>query len=355
MKILIDIGHPAHVHLFRHLAQELIKNNNEVLFTCREKEFEVELLDYFGFKFKTFGRKYKSSAGKAWGLLKFTLKEYLAGLQFKPDLFISHGSIYAAFAAFLLKRPHIALEDSGNMEQIRFYRPFTKAIITPDVLPEDLGEKQIKYKAYHEIAYLHPNYYNPDDTIYDLLKINKDEKYCIVRFVSWNATHDEGQKGFSDDEKKHIVSLLSKKMRVFISSEFELTDELKPYKILMPPERMHDALYFASIVVGEGATMASEAGVLGTTAVYVNTIRRSYCEDQERFGLVYNFQDAKKAIAKIEALIANNANLEKQEKSKKLLLEEKIDLTAFIVWFVENWPESFRIMKEDPGYQERFR
>jgi len=36
-------------------------------------------------------------------------------------------------------------------------------------------------------------------------------------------------------------------------------------------------------------------------------------------------------------------------------LSTKIDPTAFMVWFIENYPESFRIMKEDPGYQERFK
>jgi len=37
------------------------------------------------------------------------------------------------------------------------------------------------------------------------------------------------------------------------------------------------------------------------------------------------------------------------------MLSEKIDVTAFIVWFVENWPESFKIMKENPDYQLNFR
>jgi hypothetical protein len=355
LRILIDIGHPAHVHLFRNFAIALIKDNNEVFFTCREKEFETDLLDYYGFRYKTFGKKYKSLLFKLWGFIEFTVREFLVGLRFKPDILISHGSIYAAVAAFFLKKPHISLEDSGNMEQIRLYRPFTKAIITPDVLPEDLGEKQIKYRAYHEIAYLHPNYFNPDSSIYKLLNINRNEKYCIIRFVSWNATHDEGQRGFSYNDKIHLVELLFSRIKVFISSESDLPDKFNPFKISIPPERMHDALYFASIVIGEGATMASEAGVLGTTTVYVNTIRRSYCEDQERFGLVYNFQNAKKAIEKIESLISNSESLKKQVKPRNLLLSEKIDLTAFLIWFVKNWPESFKIMKEDPGYQLRFK
>jgi hypothetical protein len=37
------------------------------------------------------------------------------------------------------------------------------------------------------------------------------------------------------------------------------------------------------------------------------------------------------------------------------MLSDKIDVTAFMVWFVENYPESAKIMKENPDYQWRFR
>jgi len=37
------------------------------------------------------------------------------------------------------------------------------------------------------------------------------------------------------------------------------------------------------------------------------------------------------------------------------MLKDKIDVTAFLVWFIENWPESFNIMKENPDYQYRFK
>ena len=37
------------------------------------------------------------------------------------------------------------------------------------------------------------------------------------------------------------------------------------------------------------------------------------------------------------------------------LLKDKIDVTAFMVWFIENYPQSFEIMKENPEYQEKFK
>jgi hypothetical protein len=35
--------------------------------------------------------------------------------------------------------------------------------------------------------------------------------------------------------------------------------------------------------------------------------------------------------------------------------KEKIDVTAFMVWFIENYPESVKVIKENPDYQHRFK
>jgi hypothetical protein len=40
---------------------------------------------------------------------------------------------------------------------------------------------------------------------------------------------------------------------------------------------------------------------------------------------------------------------------QKRMLEDKIDVSAFMAWFIENLPESARIMREDPEFQLRFR
>ena len=40
---------------------------------------------------------------------------------------------------------------------------------------------------------------------------------------------------------------------------------------------------------------------------------------------------------------------------KEKFLADKIDVTAFLVWFIENYPQSAKTMKENPDYQFRFR
>ncbi len=355
MRLLIDIGHPGHVHLFRPMAQQLIEKGHKVLFTCRQKEFEMELLEAAGLDYVSFGKHFQTKTGKIYGLAKFNLKMLQNALKFKPDLFLSHGSLYAAQIAWLMQKPHVSMEDSGNWEQMRLYLPFTRHVLTPNELKEDLGPKQIRYLGYHELAYLHPDFFTPDENVYQLLGLTKGQPFALLRFVSWSATHDIGQGGLTMDAKLELIRVLEEKMKVFISAEGHLPEELKKYQIRIPPEKMHDVLSQATLFVGEGATMASESGVLGTPAIYVNSLERCYNEDQEKYGTVYNFRDSLGVIEKVKDLISDPELKKKTLKGREKMLKEKINVTRFLVWFMENYPESADIMLKEPDNQLKFR
>jgi hypothetical protein len=294
-----------------------------------------------------------------WGLIKFDLKEFLAGLDFKPDILLSHGSIYAAHAAFLFGKPHISLEDTFNFEQIRLYLPFTKAVLTGEYMHPPLGKKEIKFAGYHELAYLHPNRFMPDESILDLLGVSKNERYVIIRFVAWKATHDYGHKGITLDNKLKAIQEFSKYARVFISSENDLPEELKPNQIKIPPHKMHDALVFASLLFGESSTMAEECAMLGVPSIFLNNKSTFYTKHLEKdYGLLFNYSELESdqldAIDKgVELLKSDHKN--EWQKRKNKMLSEKIDVTAFLVWFVENYPHSIRTMQENPDYQYNFR
>jgi len=355
MRILIDIGHPGHVHLFKNFAWIMQKKGHKILFTTREKEFEIDLIKKYKFQYISFGSKYYSTFGKLFGLIEFDMKMLFASLKFRLDIYLSHGSMYAAQIAWLLRKPHISFEDTGNQEQIKLYKPFTKTILTSDVFPFSYGHKQIRYQGHHEIAYLTPKYFTPDKGIFDLLKVKKNKPYAVLRFVSWDASHDIGQKGLDIKTKHHIIDLLTKKnIKVFISSEKNLPAGLQQYQIGIPPEKMHDALYFADIFIGEGATMAMEAGVLGTPSVYINSLGGSNCQDLEQYDLVYNFSDSVGVLDKINTLINSKILKGYYKEKRNKLLKNKIDVTAFLVWFIESYPNSIKIMKDNPDYQLKF-
>ena len=66
MNVLIDIGHPAHVHMFRCFAHEMIGRGHQVLFTIRDKEFEKKLLDAEGLPYVNLGRKKTGKLSRLW-------------------------------------------------------------------------------------------------------------------------------------------------------------------------------------------------------------------------------------------------------------------------------------------------
>ncbi len=355
MRILIDIGHPGHVHLFRNFALNMQNKGHKVLFTARQKEFEIELLTAAGFDFTSFGEHRATKMDKIKGLFRFTYQMLRKARRFKADLFMSHGSPYAAWVAAILRKPHIAFEDTGNWEQVRLYLPFTKAILTSDVFPFEYPKKQIRYRGHHEIAYLSPNYFKPNKNIFKYLGITEGTRYSILRFVSWNATHDEGQSGMTSELKEDVLNkLLDEGYKVFISGETELPDKFKPFMIKIPPQMMHDALYFAEVFVGEGATMAMEAGVLGTASFYINTLERSYCQDLEKYDLCYNFTSSEGVMNKLSSVLAKDNLFDTYKSKARQFMNDKIDVTSFTEWFIENYPESFKVMTVKPDFQDRF-
>ena len=355
MKILIDIGHPAHVHLFKNFAWTMQGKGHNVFFTSREKDVAVQLLKEYGLKFVSFGKNYNNSIQKIYGLIKFTLQLFKYSVKIEPDIFLSHGSIYASIVSKLCGKPHISLENNGNWEQIKLYLPFTDVVLTPWNLEENLGKKQIRLKTFHEMAYLRPKYFIPIKNKINALGLKNGDEYCIIRLVSWNASHDIGQTGISDFLLNEIIELIENKYRVFISSEREVPNCFKKYLIEIDSIDIHHVLSYASLCISEGATVASEAGLLGTPTLYINTLKRSYNLDQETFGTVFNCNHPSLTLNKLKYILSINNLKDKTNKGRKLLIKSRIDLTAFLVWFIENYPESKKIMRENPDYQLRFK
>ena len=206
-----------------------------------------------------------------------------------------------------------------------------------------------------ELAYLHPKYFKANEKVFDYLGIDKSTKYTIIRFVSWDASHDIGQGGIYNDQKYKLVKELLKYSRVLISSESRLPDELLKYQIKIKPDQLHDVLKYASLYIGEGATTASECAVLGIPAIYVNTLSAGTLEEQEKFGLIHSFRNYHGVIEKAIEILNNEDSNNIYQTLRDRMLREKIDVTAFIVWFIENYPESVNIMKQNPEYQDRFK
>ena len=56
MRILIDIGHPAHIHLFKNFACRMQERGHKILFTCRDRECVLQLMRFYEFVYDNFGK-----------------------------------------------------------------------------------------------------------------------------------------------------------------------------------------------------------------------------------------------------------------------------------------------------------
>ena len=226
--------------------------------------------------------------------------------------------------------------------------PFAHIICTPDCFMNNIGKKQIIYNGYHELAYLQNSHYKPNPQVLDEIGVKATNKYAIIRFVSWQAAHDVGHHGFSIESKRSLISKISQHARILITSESPLPEEFEKYRIKVSPEKIHDLLYYANIYVGEGGTMASESAILGTPAVLMSSLAK-FCGTQidmhSNYDLLYYYDDPELAIQKAVDLI-QQPNLKKEwaEKRQKLL-NDKIDVTQFMVDLIENYPDSLDKIK----------
>lgn len=355
MKILIDLGHPAHIHYFKNFIKIMEGKGHEFAFVARDKEVLHQLLDTLEMKYTNRGKGRKSLIGKLFYLFTADYVIYKVARKFKPDIFLSFSSTYAAHVSRLAGKPHIVLDDTEHAKfELLMYPPFSDVILNPKPFWKQFSKKQIYFDGYMELCHLHPNYFTPDPSIIESYGINPDERFFIVRFVSWNASHDIGQSGLSIAVKKSIISQLEEKGRVLISSEGTLPESLEKYRIKINPAHLHHFLFYANLYIGEGATTASECIILGTPAIYVNSLDAGTISEQSsKFGLI-SLRNAEGISDIIENVLSVNSK-EKSLNFRTSLLNEKIDVTAFLVWFVANYPESETIMRENPDYQYNFK
>lgn len=342
MKILVDINHPAHVHYFKNCIKQLRQKGHQIIVTARDRYPVLQLLEAYKEEYYSRGKGSKHLVGKLLYMPAADIKILKIALKTKPDLFLSFGTPYPNHVAWLLRKPGINFQDTENARlMFTISLPFSRVYCTPNCFKRDLGKKHIRFNGYMELAYLHPNYFTPDESIFEYLQVNRDEKYVVVRFVSWGASHDIGHKGISLEMKRKAIKEFSRHARVFISSEGGLPEELKPYQINIPPEKMHDALAYACLLYGESATMASECAVLGIPAIYLDNEGRGYTDEQEeKYGLVFNYTESlahqEESIQKAIELLKTPNLREQWQKRRQKMLEETIDVTAFMVQLLEN-------------------
>lgn len=360
MRILIDIGHPAHVHYFKSAIRLLEQKGHQITITARNKEVAFDLLDTYHLPYVPRGTGAKGIVGKLMYLLKGNAVLARVARSFRPDLFLSFGSPYAAHVSKLFGKPHIAFDDTEHAKLEHFmYLPFTDTVVTPDTFRKNMGAKQIRYPGYIELCHLAPTRFQPDERVLEEIGLTRHDRYVILRFIAWGASHDMGQRGLNLTQKRELVERLSRHARVFISAEGALPPELESYRLRLAPAKFHSFLAFASLYIGEGETTANECAVLGVPNILINSlVAPETCLgvhlELQRYGLQELFATFDGLPEKAEELLQKGTRALYQDRLQTMLAD-KIDVTAFMVWLIEQYPASLSKLKANPAHIDTFK
>lgn len=352
MKILIDIGHPAHVHYFKNLIF-FLRKKHDVWVTCRDTGIVQYLLRYYDIPFDVIGDKRDGLIAKIGKQFVYAKKIRDKISRYKID--ISMGvSGSAVHGALFTNAKSILFDDDDQAVQplmAKFVSPFADTILSPGVLNHENLRKAIYYPGYHELAYLHPNVYQPNPHTISKYGLKVNDKYYVLRFNAFKAHHDVKEGGMNLEQKRLLVHLLKPHGRVFITTEDKLNDEFNEYKLPIAPEDIHDFLAYSQMLISDSQTMSSEAAILGSPSFRCNSFagRLSVLEEEEKkFGLTMSFlpRQFEWMVYSIKQHL-QTPDLKAEWQAKRIrMLQEKIDVSAFWLWFIEHYPESENLVKQ---------
>lgn len=364
MKILVYLGHPAHFHLYKIAIRNWQESGNEVFILIKKKDILEDLLKNAGlpyFNILSEGRK-DSKFGIMIGLLKRAYRLWSFCLKYKPDI-LTGTSVENSFVGKLLKIPVVNVnEDDAAVVPLyaKLSYPTATAILNPRVCNSGKWDSvAVKYESYQELAYLHPNHFKPDAGVVNQY-FSANSPYFIIRFAKLNAHHDAGIQGINTEIARRIIGILKPHGDIYITSERALEPEFEPYRIKINPLDMHHVMAFAHLYIGDSQTMAAEAGVLGVPFVRFNDFvgKIGYLqelEDYYRLGYGIKTNQVEEMYNAIQEILEmpDKQNIFRVRREK--MLSEKIDFAQFLTWFIEDYPKSKIIIKENPEYQYRFR
>ncbi|WP_276302433.1 DUF354 domain-containing protein [Halorussus lipolyticus] len=337
MKYLFFTNTPAQAHQYRQAVAGLEDRGHEVLVLARDYGCTEALLDHYDLPYEIFGRCETQKFSLARELPKHLARVALKARQYDPDCVFGRGA-YAALAGTVGGAPVVLVDDSGNTDLDHAISvPLADAVLTPHTFDKDLGEKHYEFRGFKELAYLHPDEYEPQADIREKLGVADDEEYAIVRLNAFGSHHDVGEAGFTPAKRRELVEALAEEATVFVSDEGGDMDlnEAPAQAFDLHPALLHDALAEASLLVADTQTMVTEAALLGTPAIRSNSFvgedDMGNFVDLERHGLVYNLREFDAVLDAATDILADESAGQRWRNLRDDYLDDKVNLTEVLL------------------------
>ena len=334
MRAAITIQHPAHVHFYRPVVDELRARGHDVHVFAREKDVALDLLDAYGIEHRVLAGTAGSIPRLAAVQVAYEWRLLRAVRRLDPDVVTGIGGMAAAHVSAVTDARSVVFTDTETVGN-RLVTPFADAVCTPRSFDGDLGDGHVRYDGLHELAYLHPGRFEPDPDVLRSHGVDPHSRFTVVRFSDMAAHHDVGERGFLPDARSELVAALADHGSVCASVEEGDAPE-GCREIPVPVHQVHHLLAYADAFVTDAATMATEAGVLGTPTVRATSFAAGddlgNFVELDRYGLVYSTPDPDDALDLVSELVADPEEAGRTWRERRgQLVADKIDVAEFAV------------------------
>ena len=106
------------MHYFRNCIKILEERGHSVLVVARSKPIILQLLESYNIDYIERGEGKNSLLGKFFYMLLADIRLLKVALSFKPDICLSFTSPYLGHVAFLMRKPHIAVNDTEHVDRV---------------------------------------------------------------------------------------------------------------------------------------------------------------------------------------------------------------------------------------------
>lgn len=364
MSFLFYFGHPAQYLFLRETIRQLSRSkNHRITILIKTKDVLEDLIRSDGFQYTNILTKQRGGTRLAIVLSYLKRVLFIAPiiLRKKPNLLVGTDATIAQLGKLFGINRITVIEDDyeviRNLANVTY--PLTQTILCPDVC--QVGPwtaKKIGYRGYMKLGYLHPAVFRPDETIRH--KYGLPERYVLIRLTRLTAYHDYGIRGISPKLLQDVIHFIEAKgIMVKITMEAAAEPQFGRFLLNIKPGDMHHVLAQSTLLISDGQSMCVEASMLGIPSIRYNDFvgKISVLEELEHtYALTYGIPigSEKKLFAQITALIEQPDLTTVFQDRRKRMLGEKINVTAFLVWFLENYPRSLDQMKANPEHQTVF-
>lgn len=315
--IWFDLDNSPHVPLFAPIIRHYRKQGVDVVVTARDHSQTIELLDLHGFggTYKVIGKHYGGNKlAKVWGLIVRASKlvSYIAALEARPAVAVSHGSRSMVAAARWLHMPVLTMYDYEFTETSIFDRASQKVLV-PDAIPDSIliekgvpANKLVKYPGIKEELYVRD--FEPGAGFRrDLVQEYSLDENALIAVLRPPATtanyHVDKSSVLLDDVLQFLLNAggvftiivpRTGEQAAAIGAKLQDHDAAGRFTILSTAVDGLQLAFAADLLISGGGTMNREAALLGVPVYSIFAGRQGALDRaMEAEGLISFIRDAR--------------------------------------------------------------